>query len=159
MNKISKIAGALLFMVLLQGFFSCKEKKTVPPAEEAGKITAVLFDFLAEGKGKQDVSVQFRDADGINNKQSATPIRFQANTTYTGKITLLDESKTPAAEVTSSYNITYKVTGPKVTITKNNQQLTVETEAATTNADGVLRIEMKQGTDVQNVSFPVLISQ
>jgi thiol:disulfide interchange protein len=159
MNRITKLAFALLFMVLLQGVFSCKEKKTEKPVVEAGKITAIMFDFLAEGKGKQDVSVQFRDNDGINNKQSATPLRFQANTTYTGKITLLDESQTPADEVTSDYNITYQVNDKTVIITKNGQQLRVETGEATTNTDVVLRIEMKQDTDVQNVSFPVLVSQ
>lgn len=159
MNKITRLTWALLFMMLLQGVFACKEDEPEKPVDEAEKITAILFDFLAEGKGKQDVSVQFRDNDGINSKQSSSPLRLQANTIYTGKITLLDESQTPNNEVTSAYNITYQVTGAAVTITKNGQQLRLQTGAATTNSDGVLRIEMKQNDKVQNVSFPVLISQ
>ena len=159
MNRITKLACALLFMVLLQGFVSCKEKKAEPETTAENIITAVLFDFLAEGKGKQDISVQFRENAGINNKQSSTPLRFQANTIYTGKITLLDESQTSANEVTSDYNITYQVTGASVTVTKTGQQLKVETREATTNTDGLLRIEMKKDNKVQNVSFPILISE
>jgi thiol:disulfide interchange protein len=159
MNKITRLTWALLLMVLLQGVFACEEDKPEPPVDEAEKITAIMFDFLAEGKGKQDVSVQFRDNDGINGKQSSTPLRLQANTTYTGKITLLNESQTPNNEVTSDYTITYQESGTGIIITKNGQQLRVETKAATTNTDGLLRIEMKQNNNVQNVSFPVLISQ
>jgi hypothetical protein len=59
-----------------------------------------------------------------------------------------------------AYNNSFQVTGgANLTITKTDRQFQFKTGAATTNTDGLLRLEMKQNTDVQNVTFPLLISQ
>jgi hypothetical protein len=159
MYKLIKNLYVVVLLVVLQQVVACKEKNPEPPEEEKGKVTAVQLDFLAEGKGKQDVSIQFKDNEGVHSKQSSTPLRLQANTTYTGKISLLDESQTAGNEVTAEYNITFQVTNASLTLTRTGQQLRAQTAAATPSTDGLLRIEMKKDTDVQNVSFPVLISQ
>lgn len=148
----------ILVLAGWQLLVSCKEKKVDLPAVAKGKITTVRLDFLAEGKGKLDVSVQFKDNEGVHSKQSPSPLRLQANTTYTGKITLLDESQTAGNEVTGEYNINFQVTNASLTLTRTGQQLRAQTAAATPNPDGLLRLEMKKDTDVQNVTFPVLIS-
>ena len=158
MNKYLKLIYALVFLLSLQSLIACK-KKTDQPAQEAEKITSVRLDLLADQKGKQDVSVAFKDAGGINGKQSSSPLRLQENTTYTAKVTLLNESTTPATDVSVAYNTSFQVTGASLAITKLDRQITFKTGAATTGTDALLRIEMKQNTNVQNVSFPVLISQ
>lgn len=160
MNKYSNLIFSWLFLVLLvPGVLACKNKKAQPAPEEA-KITAILLNFLTEQKGKQNVSVQFKDPAGINGKQATSPLRLQANTTYTSKITLLNESKTPAADISITYNVSFLVTGlTNVTINKQDRQFEFKTGAASTNADGLLRIEMKQNTNVQQVTFPFFVSQ
>ena len=160
MNKYLKLFYIILLIVLLPVIKACKDNTPDQPNQQGNKITAVHLDLLAEGKGKQDVTIQFRDTDGVNGKQSASPLRLQENTTYTVKIMLLDESKTPAADVSVAYNNSFQVTGgANLTITKTDRQFQFKTGAATTNTDGLLRLEMKQNTDVQNVTFPLLISQ
>lgn len=77
---------------------SCDPAKPTDPHEEE-LITTVTVDLVADGTSAQFSYVDI-DGDG-GNDPTVTADNLQANTTYTGSITLLNESETPAEDITA----------------------------------------------------------
>lgn len=97
MKLLSKIAF-LLIMGLLT-FSSCKKDDDTPPNEEE-LITTMIMTWTPEGGGTP-VIFSFRDLDGDGgNPPVITTAPLAANTTYDVEITVADESKTPAGDIT-----------------------------------------------------------
>ncbi|GAA4412137.1 hypothetical protein GCM10023187_38780 [Nibrella viscosa] len=93
-------------LLLIGGFglflTSCDKAKDPEPADENELITTVSLTFTEQGGGSPQ-TFTFRDPDGDGGQ---APTRFdnislKANTTYTLTIALLDESKSPAKNLTT----------------------------------------------------------
>jgi len=88
----------LIFLVILV-FTSCeKEDPEIPHQEEL--ITTVKFALVPDGGGSPAEFI-YRDLDGDGgNAPSITNANLDAQTTYSGTITLLNETETPAEDIT-----------------------------------------------------------
>ncbi|WP_242922018.1 hypothetical protein [Pontibacter liquoris] len=155
-----------------------------PIVEEQELITTVQLNLVPNGKG-QNVTATFRDPDGVGGAApTVDALNLAPNTTYTGAIVLLDESKTPAVDQTAEvsnesdeHEFFYepssglKLTVQKTDLDKNNRPIGLQTTfTTTTTSSGTLRVTLKHQpnlkgatsditkgeTDVQ-VDFPVVI--
>ena len=91
--------GILLFIVTAVTFSSCKKDKTVIPNEEE-VITTLNYTLTPVGGGTA-VTMTFRDVDGDGgNDPVITGGVLAANTTYTGAMELLNETESPAEDIT-----------------------------------------------------------
>lgn len=160
---------------------SCKKDKDDPqPDDENELITTVRYTLTPAGGGTA-ITVQSKDLDGDG---GAAPVvgtlTLAPNTTYTGTISFLDESKTPAEDITaevsaeSQEHLVVYTPNPAglVTITRtdrdrNNLEVGLTTRLVTTAAaTGTLQVKLrhqpgsKNGTETPGssdaeVSFPV----
>ncbi len=95
-NKISLFA-ILLSLVMIS---SCKKDKTVIPNEEE-VITTLNYTLTPVGGGTT-VTMTFQDLDGDGGAEPViTGGTLVANTTYTGALELLNETETPAEDITA----------------------------------------------------------
>jgi hypothetical protein len=90
---------ALLLAVPL-AFSSCKKDKADPqPDEDNEQITTVTYVLTPVGGGTA-ATVTWKDTDGTGgNAPTIGTLNLQPNTTYTGALTLLDETKNPVARI------------------------------------------------------------
>lgn len=127
------------------------------PVDEEELITTLKIVLEPVGKN-QTVTGTFSDTDGDGgNPPTANTLRLEANTTYNATITLLDETKTPAANLTSEveeesdeHELFYQTLDNLVlAITKtdrDNSQRPLGLKAqvvTTTTSSGKLRITLK----------------
>ncbi len=128
------IAGALLIT-------GCKKDKNVVDDphnhnnEDAELITSVVLEFSDTAHVKPNVTVAFRDPDGEggNSATEFDTIKLAANTVYNVKITLLDESKNPAVNISDEVKtegdehlFCFDVTGANVGIVRTDSDGTYE---------------------------------
>lgn len=151
-------------VVLLATFTACEKPAPVVPNEE--EVITTLTFTLTPTSGTP-VVMTFKDLDGDGgNAPVITGGTLAANTTYTGSVTLLNETETPAENVTDEINAekeehqffyTTTVTGLQVAYTDTDANgkpiglaTTVTTAAAGTgNLTVVLKHEPnKDGTNV-----------
>ena len=153
-NRISFFLIVLLISNLSLSVISCKKKKKeeVTPAE----IVTSLNLTLDAPKGKQDVIALFNDMAGVNNKTAPTTLTLDANTLYTGTITLEDESVTPKKDVSDDYTITYRATGTDLTIT-NGKTPQVTTRSTTSATNASLEIILTKNGNTSTVKFPLVV--
>ncbi len=90
-------------MILLMGsllfFSSCKDDDPVPENEE--ELITTLQLVLTPDGGGTTATLKFQDLDGDGGTApTITADKLAANTTYTGTITLLNESESPAEDIT-----------------------------------------------------------
>jgi hypothetical protein len=79
-------------------FISCDKKDPVIPNEE--ELITTLIYTLTSGTG-EEVKLSFKDIDGEGGQPPViTTGALKANTTYTGKLTLLNEMESPADNIT-----------------------------------------------------------
>lgn len=96
MNKLT--ISLFLFGIIL-GFFSCQKEEPVVENEE--EVITTLIYTLTSSSGHTAV-FNFQDLDGDGgNSPVVTADTLMANTTYTGVMTLLNESETPAENITT----------------------------------------------------------
>lgn len=91
-----RLAALLLATPLL--FASCKKDKEDPkPDDENEQITTVTYLLTpAAGSSAPTATVTWRDTDGTGgNAPTIGALNLKPNTTYTGALTLLDETKNP----------------------------------------------------------------
>lgn len=92
-----KILGLLIIIVSTQ---ACK--KTTVDAEENELITTVKLNFT---EGTNTKTFVWKDIDGEGGKNPVIDkISLKPNTSYTLKVEFLDESKTPADNITTEVN-------------------------------------------------------
>jgi len=97
MKKLFRPYLTFLLMGALLTTTACKDDDDPDPVDEGEVITTVTLSLTPEGKGQ--------NASATINAISGTPVQnslltLKANTTYNATITLADESKTPAVNIT-----------------------------------------------------------
>ena len=99
--KTNKILKTILALSLIASVAtSCSSDDNTPEAvDEEEVITTMNISLLSENGGA--VSLQSQDLDGDGpNSPVITVENLAANTTYTGSIELLNETETPAEDIT-----------------------------------------------------------
>jgi hypothetical protein len=98
---------AVLGLAFIAGLSSCKKDEdlvTTPPAVENVEevITTLTLNFTDAAGVQPDVTVTFRDPDGDGGvgPDIFDTIRLQNNTTYNMSLTLLNETESPAEDIT-----------------------------------------------------------
>ena len=141
-----------VFFFLTLAVISCKDKEDSTPADTS-KVTGLTLTLDTIKKGHQDANASLEDAAGIKGKTGST-ITLDNNGFYAGTLVLTDATETPAATVTSDYNITYLITGADATISASGSTPTITTKAA---GSGILTITMTKDSKNTVVSFPLTI--
>lgn len=134
---------------------SCKKKKKEEVAPE-DKVTSLNL-ILDAPKGKQDVILFFNDVTGIAGKTAPSTVTLDANTLYTGTITLEDESVPPKKDVTNDFSVTYRVTGADVTVTANGKTPQVQTKNPSANTDAFLEVILTKNNKNNTTKFPLVV--
>lgn len=95
-----RLAALLLATPLI--FASCSDDKDEPtPDEDNEQITTVTYVLTPSTPAGTPITVTWRDVDGTGgNAPTIGTLNLRPNTTYTGAITLLDETKNPVANIT-----------------------------------------------------------
>lgn len=106
MKTNTKIIAAL-GLAVLAGFTSCKKDEDLvetpqPTINEPEVITTLTLTFVDDAGVQPNVTATFRDPDGDGGLgfDIFDTIRLQANTVYNCSVTLLNETVTPAEDVT-----------------------------------------------------------
>lgn len=107
MKKQTKVI-AILGLAVLAGFTSCKKDEVLvetpqPTFNEPEVITTLTLTFVDDAGVEPNVTVTFRDPDGDGGlgPDIFDTIRLQNNTVYNCSITLLNETVTPAEDMTA----------------------------------------------------------
>ncbi|MCX2739067.1 hypothetical protein [Pontibacter anaerobius] len=158
MNVRQLLSLCLLCGITLLGIACKKDDKATPTVEQA-KVTGLSMMLSSDQKGIQDVNVLFKDATGLGGKTSPNVITLDANTIYTGTLALEDATQSPAKVVTTDYQVTFQVASADATFSMSGQEVQITTRAASTGSNGMLHVELKQGSQVQKVSFPLMVRQ
>jgi hypothetical protein len=157
MKKLFRPYLAFLLMGTLVATTACDDDDEPAADSEQEMITTVTLALVPDGKG-QSVTATWKDIDGVTGSQQPTRevLNLAPNTTYTGTLTILDESKTPAVDISQEVNTegdehelfyTTTVAGLKFTTTdvdKNNRPIGLKTTVTTAAAGaGEVRILLK----------------
>ncbi|KQS33248.1 hypothetical protein [Dyadobacter sp. Leaf189] len=100
--KMYRKLSSLLFLGLAMSFTQCKDSgEDLQPDDENELITSVTLNFKEDATGTV-TSFSYKDADGDggNAPTKFDTVALKANTKYTMTIEFLDESKTPADNIT-----------------------------------------------------------
>lgn len=157
--KLQHFLSLCLFCCIALLSIACKKEDKPEPAVEQKKVTGLNMMFSSSQKGVQDVTVLFNDASGLAGKTSPYVITLDANATYTGSLALEDATQNPPKSVTGDYQVTFQVANVDATFSMSGQQVQITTRAASTGSNGMLHVELKQGSQVQKVSFPLMVRQ
>ena len=99
-KKMKNLKITTLALVALLALSSCSKDDT-PPVNEEELITTVTVVFTPQGGGTS-ITLQYKDLDGDGpNAPDITVPALAANTTYTGTVTILNETEKPAGDITS----------------------------------------------------------
>lgn len=106
--KTIKTYSIFIIIVLTTFMVGCKKDKDTPapsgstPVQEGELITSAILSFVDTAGIQPSVQYAFKDLDGDggNAPTQYDTIRLVANTYYNTTIQLLDESKTPAEDIT-----------------------------------------------------------
>lgn len=178
----------LALLVAAPLFSACKDDNDDPtPDDDNEQITTVTYTLTPQGGGTP-IAITYRDLDGDGGAAGTfTPatLTLAPNTTYTGALTLLDETKNPAENTTAEileesdeHLFVFTPAGVNLTVTatdrdKNNLPIGLASQAVTgaANASGTtgsLKITLRHqpgtkngtatpgGTDVE-VTFPTAV--
>ena len=181
MNR--KITWTLLFGITAL-FTQCKDSgNEVKPDDENELITTVILKFTEQGTTNVS-TFKSSDPDGEGGNQPVIePVALKANTTYSVGIQLLDESKTPAMDITeevkekSDEHLFIYTASPASLLTytaedkdANNYPIGLVGKAVTgTVGSGTLKVQLRHqagtkngtatpGSDDVNVDYPLTIN-
>ncbi|MGB0881619.1 MAG: type 1 periplasmic binding fold superfamily protein [Vicingaceae bacterium] len=113
---------------------------STPPEHEEELITSVILNFVDTANVQPSVQVAFRDPDGDggNAPTEHDTIRLVANTYYSATIQLLNESESPAEDITvevqdedDEHLFCYAPSNTNVAITRTDSDGTYEVGIAT----------------------------
>lgn len=103
--KNNRIWMSALALGLMATLTQCKNGDKVEPDDENELITTVQLVLTSEAGGTaQTFTYRDADGDGGNPPTKFDTISLAPNQTYTLKMTVLDESKTPADDITKEIN-------------------------------------------------------
>lgn len=158
------VAKLVLLLFLTAGALTgCKNDDEAPPINEEELITTITLRLTETGTANV-VTAAFQDVDGPGgNAPTVTDIVLKPNTVYQTAVTVLDESKTPAADITEEikeeaedHQFFYAPTAVNLTVAYADQdgnnlpvglQTTFTTGAAST---GQLRVTLKHQPGIKN---------
>jgi hypothetical protein len=137
---------------------------TTPPAHEEELITSAIISFVDTAGVQPSVEVAFRDPDGDGGNAATEhdTIRLAANTYYTATIQLLNESESPAEDITlevkeedDEHLFCYAPSNTNVTIDRTDSDGTYEVGIATfwstgAVATGTTTVSLKHQPDVKD---------
>jgi hypothetical protein len=95
-----KVKPALLIASII--FIACRKQPAIPPAvvNEPENITKIQLTFVDSITNSSTAIFTWNDADGNGgNNPTIDSIKLKSNTTYYCNLTVLDESKNPAVDV------------------------------------------------------------
>ena len=156
----------LAFVAAAPLFSACSDDNDDPtPDDDNEQITTVTYKLTPTTGGGAPVLVTYKDADGDGGANPVTgSLTLAANTTYTGELILLDETKNPAvntsAEILEEADEHLFVFEPApanlMTVTrtdkdKNNLEIGLQTRLVTTTAaTGTLKITLRHQPGTKN---------
>jgi hypothetical protein len=175
--------AALLLALPLLATTSCKNDDDDPEPDEENELITTVRYTLTPSTGGPAVTVEYKDLDGAGgNAPTVGSLTLAPNTTYTGAVSFLDESKTPAADITAEVNaeshehLVVYVPTPANLLTisrtdrdRNNLEVGLATRLVTTSAaTGTLKVTLRHQPDGKNgqpepgstdaeVTFPVTV--
>lgn len=160
----------LALLVAAPLFSSCNDDNDEPtPDEDNEQITTVTYTLTPQGGGAP-VAITYRDLDGDGGTPATiTPatLVLAPNTTYTGALTLLDETKNPAENATAEilkesdeHLFVFAPAGVNLAVTatdkdKNNLPIGLATQAVAGAANaagttGTLKITLRHQPGTKN---------
>jgi hypothetical protein len=97
----SRFRLAALLLAVPLAFASCKKDKAEPkPDEDNEQITTITYELTPTTAGGTVATVTWKDTDGTGgNAPTIGTLNLRPNTTYTGALALLDETKSPVARI------------------------------------------------------------
>lgn len=176
-NRQSAFFKLLLLLALPLAFSACKKDKDDPqPDDDSELITTVTYTLTpVAGSAAPTATLTWEDLDGEGgpNTPVLTPavLTLRAGTTYTGSITLLDRTKTPAANITDEiaakkndhlFFYGYTPTPPATSLLTvdrtdrdaNSREVGLTTRLVTTTATtGALKITLRHQPGTKNGTF------
>jgi len=170
MKKSKSICiSSLLLALFTIGISSCKKDEEkpstpTPTVNEEELITTFTITFTDAAGIHQAVEATFRDTDGEGGNPPTTfdNIVLQSNTTYNASISLLNESVTPAEDITSEIEeegdehiFCFEQTNVNITITRTDSDGTygigLTSDWTTSDAsNGTVLISLKHQPGVKN---------
>ena len=166
--KTTKSISELLFALLIISTLitACGEENP-PPVNEEELITTLTLTFTDSANTANVITATFRDTDGDGGTAPTQfdTIRLEAGKTYFTEITLLDESKTPAENISeevleeaNDHHFFFHATGANLTVTyedldTNSPPLPVglSTKWVTGSAsNGTTQVILKHQPEVKN---------
>jgi hypothetical protein len=91
---------ALIIILVAIGFAACQKDDPIIPNEE--EVITTLIYTLSPNNGGNDIVLSFQDLDGDGGDAPLiTNGTLTANTSYTGRLTLLNEQVSPAENITA----------------------------------------------------------
>ncbi|MBO3270237.1 MULTISPECIES: hypothetical protein [Hymenobacter] len=176
--------AAALLLATPMFFASCSDDSDPEPEDDNEFITTIRYKLTPTSGTGQAVTAEWKDLDGAGGAApTITGLALAPNTSYTGTISFLDETKTPADDITEEVreenyeHLVIYTPNPatglmNITRTdkdKNNLEvgLTTNVQTGTTNS-GNLTIQLRHqpgtkngtaapGSDDANVTFPVTL--
>jgi len=179
---------SLLGLLVAAPFFvSCDDDGDGPTPDDSNEqITTVRYVLTPTTGTGSAITVEYRDPDGDGGTSPTIGnLTLAPNTTYTGRLTLLDETKSPAEDITKEIQdesdehlFVFTPTGTNVTVTitdrdAKNLPIGLQTQVVTgaanaTGTTGNLRVALRHqpgtkdgtptsgDTDVE-VNFPTVV--
>ncbi|MCR9066536.1 MAG: hypothetical protein NXI00_21360 [Cytophagales bacterium] len=149
----------LLLLLPVIAFFSCEKEDPVIPNEEE-LITTLVYTLTPDGGG-DPVTFSFTDLDGDGGNAPVVVTEVLAsNTTYSGELSLLNESVSPAEDISDEvseesleHQFFYSFTGADLSVTYNDSDangnpIGLKTKVITGNAsNGQITITLKHEPD------------
>ncbi|MBA9079806.1 MULTISPECIES: hypothetical protein [Rufibacter] len=183
MKLFLKPSLAILFAATVFMSTSCSDDEDPAPVNEEELITTLKLTMVPQGGGAT-VTASYRDLDGDGGANPViTGAQLAANKVYDVTVQVLDESKSPAEDITEEveeegdeHQFFYVPSGVNLTVAyndtdRNNRPIGIKTRMTTTTAStGNLKVVLKHQpalksatstintgeTDVE-VTFPVTI--
>lgn len=156
----------MMLAVMTMAFVQCKDSgDDVEPDDENELITSVTLKFTEQGTSNVSTfSFKDPDGDGGNSPIKFDTIALKPNTTYTMTIELLDESKSPADDITkeveeeSDEHLFVYTPTPAALLTytygdkdENNHPIGLTGSAKTGAAgDGTLKVQLRHQPGTKN---------
>lgn len=166
-NPLSRMA-ALALLVATPLFSACNNDDDNPTPDDDNEQITTLIYTLTPVSGGTPVSATYRDLDGDGGAApTITALSLAANTTYTGELTLRDETKNPVVDTSAEileeadeHLFWFEPTPANlVSVTstdrdKNNLQIGLQTRLVTTAAaTGTLKITLRHQPGTKNGTY------
>ncbi len=168
MKKVHVLSTVLLTVMVLSTFTSCKDEEVPEPTNEEELITTLTLTFEDDMTGTTS-TFTFRDVDGPGGAAPSTfdTIRLDAGSMYHVHVTLLNESVSPAEDITveveeegDEHQVFYTVAGADITFTYEDADAngdpiglhTMATSGAAGSGSVTITLKHQPGTKDGNIT-------